>query len=248
MPKPAFTLPSRRTGTDYKIYVTAPRARAGGAPWPVMCFLDGDDQFAAAQAAYRALRRGRRIPPLLLVGVGYGASYTKPANRRGRDYTPTAHRDEPASGGGDVFLRFLAEELWPEIARRYPVRQDARGLGGHSLGSLLVLHALFHAPAFFTHHLASAPSIWWDDRSILRLAAARRRRQPTLAAKLFLGVGTGDSPSMTGDLTLLEQQLAARPFRALRLTSERFPGRDHYNAIGDGFRAGLAALFAPAAR
>ncbi len=243
MPKPAFTLSSRLTGGDYVIYLTAPRASSTSGPWPVVLFLDGDDQFATAVAAYRALRRARRIRPLLLVGVGYGASYTKPGNRRGRDYTPTAHRDEPASGGGDAFLQFLIQELWPEIVRRHPVSEDRRGIAGHSLGSLLVLHALFQEPCFFTHHLASAPSIWWDNRSILRLAAERRRRSATLDAHLYLSVGTDDTASMTGDLELLETQLAAQPFRRLRITRERFPGRDHYNVIADAFRAGLVTLF-----
>ena len=48
---------------------------------------------------------------------------------------------------------------------------------------------------------------------------------------------------MTGDLALLEAQLAAKPFKGLRRTSARFPGRDHYNALPDTFRAGLVALF-----
>lgn len=185
-----------------------------------------------------------RSPPLLLVGVGYGASYTKPANKRGRDYTPTAHADEPTSGRGDAFLAFLTHTLWPELARRYPIRNDVRGIAGHSLGSLLVLHALFRRPRFFTHYLASAPSIWWVDRSIFRLAERRRKTSATLPARLFLSVGSNDTASMTGDLALLEQQLAGKPFKGLRVTSERFPDRDHYDVLDVAFRAGLAALFA----
>jgi predicted alpha/beta superfamily hydrolase len=179
----------------------------------------------------------------LLVGVGYGASYTKPGNRRGRDYTPTPHSFEPTSGGADAFLEFLTRELWSEIERRYPVREDERGIAGYSLGALLVLHALLHEPRFFTHHLAGAPSIWWDERSILRIAARRWKRNATLRARLFLGLGTKDTESMTDDLALLEWQLAERPFRGLQVTSGRFPSRNHYNALPDAFRTGLVALF-----
>lgn len=244
MPKPAFTLTSRTTGTDYRIFVAAPRRRTGSKRLPALILLDGDDQFAPALAAYRTLRRARRIPPMLLVGVGYGASYTKPGNRRGRDYTPTAHSDEPTSGGADAFLRFLTQELWPEIARRHRARNDLRGIGGYSLGALMVLHALFRQPCFFSHHLAGAPSIWWDERSILRIAARRRKRSATLRARLFLGVGTKDTASMTDDLARFERQLADKPFRGLSTISERFAGRNHYNALPDVFRAGLVALFA----
>ena len=168
-----------------------------------------------------------------------------PANQRGRDYTPTAHRDEPTSGGADAFLKFLRLTLWPELARRYPLRADARGLAGHSLGSLLVLAALFREPLFFTHYLASAPSIWWDHRSILRIAKRRRTRNATLSAQVFLGVGEKDSASMLSDLTRFEQWLAKHPFRRLRVTSQRFPRHDHYNVLPVAFRAGLKALFRP---
>ena len=244
--RPAFSLPSPETGTDYAIYVVAPRAAASPGPWPVVIFLDGDDQFSFAVATYRQLRKAREIPPLLLVGVGYGASYTKPGNKRGRDYTPTTHSDEPTSGGGEVFLRFLQRTLWPELARRFPVHAESRGIAGHSLGSLLVLHALWREPTWFTHYLASAPSIWWDDRAILRLAAQYRVRHATLRAQLFLGVGTEDSISMLGDLALLEQQLAAKSFRELRVTSQRFQGKNHFDALPEAFRAGLLALFGDA--
>jgi predicted alpha/beta superfamily hydrolase len=109
-----------------------------------------------------------------------------------------------------------------------------------------VLHALFQRQPCFTHFLASAPSIWWAERDILRRASGLRAQQPALPAKLFLSVGAEDSASMTGDLDALEQQLAANPFARLEIIARRFPGRDHYNVLPDAFAAGLSALFGPA--
>lgn len=242
--RPTFKLPSPETGTDYYLFVHAPDPAREPGPWPAVLFMDGDALFAPAVEACRGLRAQNEIRPLLLAGIGYGATFGKPANKRGRDYTPVAHTDEPGSGDGDAFLRFLSATLWPELARRYPLASEARGIAGHSLGSLLVLHALFQPQPFFTHFLASAPSIWWAERDILRQAAALRARQTELPARLFLGVGEKDSLSMTGDLALLEQQLAAQPFRGLALTSQRFEKRNHYNVLGDAFAAGLTTLFA----
>jgi hypothetical protein len=205
--------------------------------------MDGDNQFGSAVRAYRVLRKSGAVPPLLLVGVGYGASYGKAANQRARDYTPTCHSFESSSGGAPAFLKFLTQTLWPELTRRHPLSKKTRGLAGYSLGSLLVLSALFRKRPFFTHHLAAAPSIWWDDRSVLAQARRLRSRQASLPAHLHLSVGEKDSPSMTGDLALLEAQLAARPFAGLQLTSRRFPGRTHFNALPVSFRTGLAVLF-----
>lgn len=241
--RPTFQLRSEETSTDYHLHVAAPDLAREPGPWPAVLFMDGDALFAPAVDAYRELRVKNQIRPLLLVGIGYGATFGKPANKRGRDYTPVAHTDEPGSGGGDAFLRFLSATLWPELARRYPIAPAARGIAGHSLGSLLVLHALFQPQPFFTHFLASAPSIWWAERDILRQAAALRARQAELPARLFLSVGGKDTASMTGDLALLETQLAAQPFRGLAITTQRFAKRNHYNVLGDAFAAGLTALF-----
>lgn len=240
--KSAFTLHSPETGTEYVIHV-GPDTDPTAGPMPAVLFMDGDDQFSAAVDAYRQLRRNDSVPPLALIGVGYGASYAKPANKRGRDYTPTAHSDEPTSGGADVFLTFLRNTLWPELERRYPLHANIRGIAGHSLGSLLVLHALWREPLFFTHYLASAPSIWWDHRSILRIAEQRRAHSAVLPAHLFLCVGEDDSASMTGDLALLERQLAANPFRSLVIDRKLFTGRNHYDVLPDAFRQGLEILF-----
>jgi predicted alpha/beta superfamily hydrolase len=205
--------------------------------------MDGDDQFKFGVEAYRALRKENAVPPLVLAGVGYGASYMKPANKRLRDYTATAMATEAGSGGADAFLKFLSSTLWPELARRTPLRDDVRGIAGHSLGSLAAVQALFQRRPFFNRVLASAPSLWWDNRAPICAAQQLQRTGVALPAKLFLSVGENDTPSMTGDLTLLEDQLAALPFPQLEVVSRRFPRRDHYNVLPDAFRTGLVALF-----
>jgi len=230
--------------TDYRISLAVPEAGREPGPWPAVVCMDGDDQFRFAVEAYRTLRAEDKVPPLLLAGVGYGASYTRPGNRRIRDYTPTAIATEPESGGADAFLGFLTGRLWPELARRQRVREDWRGIAGHSLGSLLALHALFQEHPFFNRILASAPSLFWDDRALLHRVSRLQHTGAVLPARLFLAVGERDSPSMLSDLELLGQQLAAQPILRLEMRHRRFPKRDHYNVLPDAFRAGLQWLFA----
>ena len=237
-----FILHSPQTGTDYRIFIEAPDAKQE--PWAAVAFMDGDDQFRFAGEAYRALLAKERLTPLLLVGVGYGASYTKPGNCRIRDYTPTAMATELGSGGADAFLAFLRNTLWPELGSRYPLHGDLRGLAGHSLGSLLVLYALFQRELFFNRFLASAPSLWWDDHALLCHVDRLQLTGIALPARVFFGLGENDTPSMVGDLEVLESLLAARPFPRLEVSSRRFSRRDHYNVLPDAFREGLRRLFA----
>ncbi len=238
----ALTLPSKLTGTTYHLRV--PPASPGAAQ-PLVVVLDGDDQFAPALAAYQKLLAAGRVRPLHLVGVGYGASYRQPANRRMRDYTPTAMAGETGTGGAEAFRRALRDEIIPFLAARLTLARAETGIAGHSLGSLFGLYAFFHDDPVFTRCLASSPSIWFDDRSVLKLEAEFARGHRALAGRLFLSVGEEDSESMTGDLTLLEDALAARPYAGLEIVRRRFPARDHFNVLPDAFAAGLAALYPP---
>ncbi|HEY1849161.1 MAG TPA: alpha/beta hydrolase-fold protein [Opitutaceae bacterium] len=235
---PAFSSRRSDTGDLYTIYVHAP----DGGPHPAVIVLDGDYFFDPAVAASRSLSEEGRAPAATVIGVGYGAGFGRPGNHRGRDYTTTPSKDEPRSGGAKAFLDYAAGELWPELAGRYDLRKDHRVLAGHSLGSLAVLRALFDDSPFFSRALASAPSIWWDDRSLLAWVSSLRDRNPDLPGKLYLGVGEEDTPSMLGDLSLLEAQLESRPFRGLEVTSQRFPGLDHYNVLATSLREGLASV------
>ena len=231
-------------GLRYVIRVEAPfPVKHAVEPWPVLLCLDGDNQFAALCQARAAVGKDHALPPLLLVGVGYGASYQEPANRRVRDYTPCPIEGAPEGGGADAFLEFLITRLWPELERRFPVSPAIRGIAGHSLGALFALHALFNPRPFFNRVLASAPSIWWGERAVLGAATTRHASDTSLPARLFLGVGARDSASMTGDLDLLEARMQAAPFRGLVIGSGRFASKNHYNSIHPGFRAGLRFLF-----
>lgn len=243
-PTTSLELPSQLTGTTYRLHVPAAAPAAGAAaPRPLVLVMDGDDQFGFALAAYEKMRAAGQVPELLLAGIGYGASYRQPANRRMRDYTPTAMAGEHGTGGAEPFRRALRDEIIPFLAGRFAVSPDDRGIAGHSLGSLFGLYAFFHREPLFSRCLASSPSIWYDDRSLLRLEAEFARGHPPLPGRLFLSVGEEDSPSMTGDLTLLEDALTSRPYAGLTVINRRFAQRDHYNVLPDAFEAGLAALY-----
>jgi len=237
--KAAFTSHSRETGTTYQIYVDVPKSKG---PHPVVFLMDGDFLFDAGVKASRALAEEGRIPPTVIIGVGYGASFGQPGNHRVRDYTPTCGEGEPLSGGADRFLSYLTGTLWQEVAGKYPVKSTQRVVAGHSLGSLLVLYALFQKEPFFDLAVASAPSLFWDNRSLLGLASELRDRQATLDASVYLGGGQEDSPSMLSDLGLLEKQLMDRPFGGLTVKSGAFAGLDHFNSAPVILRAGLGEL------
>jgi hypothetical protein len=240
---PAFVCRAEALATDYVVYVHAPEPLPPGSP--AVLFLDGDYIFDRAVETYSELRRAGAIPPAFIAAVGYGRPFGDPRNRRGRDYTQVAAAEEPGSGGADAFLRFVAQELWPQLESRYRLGDAERVLSGHSLSALCALHALFQPQPFFRRVLAGAPSIWWADRALLGSIAKFRARHARLDAKLYLGIGAEDTESMRTDLAALERQLQTEPFAGLDFHVQRFPGREHVDVIPELLAAGLSWLLRP---
>ena len=77
----------------------------------------------------------------------------------------------PTSGGSAAYRRFLAEELKPWIAARYRTSGET-ALIGESLAGLFVVETFLKQPVLFDAYIAASPSLWWDDQSLARGAAA----------------------------------------------------------------------------
>lgn len=221
-----MTLQSSSTGHDYLIQIALPEAPPPPEGYPVLYVLDGNAYWPLMRAARAALTRDTPSTParsLLIVGVGYRGVERFAVNARAQDYTSTApHTPDSGNGrsygGAGNFLQFIEQQLKPAIAARYDVNDTAQSILGHSLGGLFVLHVLFTRPDTFANYLAIAPSIWWNDRYILReLAAfAERNEAPQAAAGVagscvLIGAGAlAQTPRPEERGTLQAKQLKAR--------------------------------------
>ncbi|MDF2158333.1 alpha/beta hydrolase-fold protein [Algoriphagus sp. CAU 1675] len=128
--------------------------------YPVLILLDGNLHFKpiAGMVHYLSSDRygSRKIPEMIVVGI-------QNVDRR-RDYTPdkVITVRENNTGGGERFLRFLEEELIPELDQQYRT-EPYRILYGHSLGGLLATHAYMKEHSLFNAFLAVDPSLGtWD--------------------------------------------------------------------------------------
>lgn len=144
---------------------------------------DGNSVFLTAlEALHRRLSIPSPIEPGIVgvvVSVGYllspdSSSVFDP--RRRCDLTPPAPGRDPAEGGADEFIDFISDEVRGLVQRRL---QETRGVNpgkdalyGHSFGGLFCLHTLFTRPNLFDCFIASSPSIWWNNKCLLREEAS----------------------------------------------------------------------------
>ena len=145
--------------------------------YPVLYLLDGDAHFHSVTGLLQILGTGVNgtfvVPEMIVIAV--------PNTDRTRDMTPTHVLNGPdgkpapflkTSGGMANFLQFFKSELIPKIEGTYRTA-PYRVLVGHSLGGITAINALYTVPELFNAYVAIDPSLWWDNRSLLREAKAR---------------------------------------------------------------------------
>lgn len=175
---------------DLLIY-TPPDYEAATMRYPVVYLLDADDHFHHTTGIIRFLVDNGLIPQLLVVGVRN--------TDRVRDLLPSGDNDLqkawPTSGGGENFLRFLKEELVPQIDSRYRT-QPYRILIGHSFGGLMAIYAFLHEPALFQASLVIDPSLWWNDEALVKQAATFVETQKPVNHSMYLTINNADPPAV----------------------------------------------------
>lgn len=228
--------PSRYLCNQRDLIVYLPPGYDGQAQrqFPVLYLHDGQNLFDGAtsfipgmdwhvgQTADQWILDGR-VEPLIVVGI-YNAG-----KQRLREYTPTR---VARLGGGSAnrYAKFLLEEVRPFLQGQYRVLEGAEntGIGGSSLGGLVSLYLGLRKPRIFGKIAALSPSVWWNERFILRFAAAAPVRP---LPRIWLDIGTREGPRIVDDVERLRDVLTGKGWQLERnLHYQRVEGAEHNEA------------------
>lgn len=192
-----FELPHPNGRDQYRISVARPaQADPAAQQSSVLFVLDGDLNFGIATELAR-FRAYLNLPgSVIVVGVGYGAGLAELMRRRSTDLTLPLSEEgkkelgvalqgmDGPYGGAEATVAFLAEDLIPEIMRRYPeASPDRHILFGHSLGGLVAALALLTKTDAFAAYIVASPALFWDRFAIQKHLEAFAARPESLATQ-----------------------------------------------------------------
>lgn len=171
--------------------------------YPVLYLHDGQNVFDdypmspfgvqwGVDTTARALIYAELVEPVILVAIGNAG------RERIDEYTPTRDNAHDAGGLADRYGSMLVNEIKPMIDRDFRTLTDAMNTGvcGSSLGGLLSLHLGLTYPHVFGKLGLLSPSVWWDDRWIVRQLSTFRAPHESL--RIWLDVGTGETRMLKG--------------------------------------------------
>jgi len=194
--------------------------------YQVLYLLDGSSNLSHTSGTLDFLVGYAQAPQLIIVAITH--------KQRSLDLTPTAEpKDELPNGGGEKFLDFIEQELMPHINKTYRT-QPFNLIAGHSLGGLLVMHSLATRPHLFQAHFAFSPSLYWDDKIVLKQVKKFLSSRKSFNNFLYMNMGNegierGDENGMAmrNGVIELASQLDAFSPEGFRFKADIFEQENH---------------------
>nr|WP_276602771.1 alpha/beta hydrolase-fold protein [Nannocystis pusilla] len=218
-----FQIPWLKGPRPVRVYVPPDT----GAPPPVLYMFDGqnifDDEPSHSggwylhHAARDLCAAGGTAP--LIVGIDHGGIY------RMRELSPFRMRQR---GQAPHLVRWMVDELQPQIRRAFHVRHDLAGtaVGGSSLGGLAALYAHWHRPDVFGAALCMSPSFWVAREKMLKFVSERKN---PLVSRLYLDAG-GNEPRVRPATERMVKLLRSRGYGPDRMRWVFDPGAVHHES------------------
>lgn len=253
-------LTANGTERNYEVWVSVPASYSeSDKDYPVVFVTDAGYSFPLVRSIRNLLgQRGRNIEDFILVGIPPQPGLTSKQSRS-RDYTPSnpllnPKRDpnrygDEQYGEADIFLDFIANQVFPVVDTHYRADMTRKVFAGHSYGGLLGSYTLVTRPEMFQSYILGSPSLWFDNGHVFDIEAAYAASNDNLKAKVFMLVGmyetTGQGPryfrntDMIGDMHRFEKKLRDRKYPSLVVESAVLEGEDHLTVFPNLISRGL---------
>lgn len=195
-----FTIQSKQVEELRTINIWTPlEYKTSSDALPVLYMPDGGikEDFPHIANTLAELIKAKKIQPIILVGIEN--------TQRRKDLTGETNIEKnkkiaPVVGGSEQFRAFISDELFAEINKRFRTTKR-KGIIGESLSGLFVTETFFIKPELFDFYIAFDPSLWWNDKYLIKNANEHLDTFPTTKKTFwFSGSGAKDIFKATGHL------------------------------------------------
>jgi predicted alpha/beta superfamily hydrolase len=263
---------SRQTGGRYDVFVSLPSNYSkGDRTYPLLVALDANHCVGTVVETAAIQAKTREAQEIIIVGVASTGDLNAHYLRRLRDYIPSSQlvigemRSHPVAkmlieyssaaglnaedemGHADRFLRFLQDELLPQLTNEFRVDPGEIGIAGHSASGAFVNHVLLTRAAPFKKLILASFGTIWYGASLAEYEAAFVAAAGSRALEAFSCFGGREltdrvlGPECRSSIAFLERLAAADP--SISLTTRVFENETHGSMIAHALSSGIRELW-----
>ena len=211
---------------------------------PILFVLDADMSFAMTYDIVRWLRWGNEIPEVAIIGIAYGKTQAEWWQKRSRDYTTCQDKTEmwgkwELAGGGENFIKFLENELIPNIKNQYNLKSSNRTIIGLSFGGLISTDILFSKPNLFKNYIIAGPALLWNDKQVFKREEIYAQENKNLDVVVYTSVGSLDDKTILRPWKDFNNVVLGRNYENLNYKTEIINGESHLSMFPAALTKGL---------
>ena len=183
---------------NYQLYIKIPsgydNTENSGKLFPVVYLTDASYIFPVVEGLTRVAMHNGVMLNAIIVGISCEVG-VNPLDSLVRDYTPTINKEfKRKTGEANVHLRFIKEDVFSYVERRFRADPHNRTYIGYSLGGLLGAYALLTQPEMFNNYVLVSPSLWYDKKYIFQLESSGKYIKPKSKTRVFISAGEFETP------------------------------------------------------
>lgn len=149
--------------------------------------LDGsyNEDFPHIAGIVQFMNMYQLMPNSIVVGIANVDRY--------RDFTSLSKEKDdikgiPNNGGAPKFIEFIEKEVQHLINKNYKTNEH-KTIIGQSLGGLIATEILMAKPQLFDDYIIVSPSLWWNNKRLVKTADKYFKEHQELNKKIFVSLG-----------------------------------------------------------
>ncbi len=217
------------TVRDWWIYV--PKQYDPAKPAAVMVFCDGGGMVSKdggfrVPVVFDNLIAKKEMPVTIGVFINPGEVPAAEPGQKGR-----SNRSLEYDSVGDAYVKFLLEEIKPEVSKKYNLTKDPAGwaICGNSSGGICAFTAAWERPDAFRKVVSHIGSFTNIRGGYIYPPLIRKSKDKPKPIRVFLQDGSNDLDNLHGNWPLANQDMAA---------AFKYAGYDYKFVFGDGAHSG----------
>jgi predicted alpha/beta superfamily hydrolase len=157
-----------------------------------------------ADEAAQALIESNAIEPVIIVAIDNAQA------DRANEFLPTRSRE--MGGKAKDYGRFLVEEVMPFVYKTYRTKTGPSNtaIAGSSFGGVITACVGMQYPDVFGKLAILSPSVWWDNRVLLKMVAAMPKKTNQ---KIWIDIGTAEGSMAVRDTHELADTYTAKGWK-----------------------------------
>jgi hypothetical protein len=257
---------------EYILKITFPRNYSSDKEYKTLYYLDAYWLTEITLGSYTILDLCNYVEDVVFVGISLNGTQKDWHKQRDMDFTPSQFKNlglfedlkksnpennikitvktgggnqlnKESTGGANLFLDFLDNQVIEFIEKEYPNLNKRRGLLGHSFGGLFGFYTLQNRPELFQDLLLISASLSWNSSELVDKGRFSKLKDSTREIKIYHSYGNEEINGIRTSNNDISSIITELELENLNYKFDPVKNTNHHSVLSKAIYDGLLYLY-----